>query len=123
MPQSKDELLALTGVGQYVANAVLAVAFGQRQPLLDPNVIRVVTRVTGRRSTRSRPREDRELWALLASLVPAKRSADFGLALVDLGSTTCRTRRPRCYNCPLRPRCIAFATGAVEPADLSDSDI
>jgi A/G-specific adenine glycosylase len=121
VPQSKEALLALTGVGEYVANAVLAIAFAERRPLLDPNVIRLVSRLTGRHSERSRPRDDRQLWALIESLLPRKRATAFGLALVDLGATICRVRRPRCWQCPLRSRCVAFASGAVAPADEADS--
>jgi A/G-specific adenine glycosylase len=120
VPASKEALLALPGVGEYVANAVLAVAFGERRPLLDPNVIRLVGRVTGRASTRVRPREDESFWELLAALSPRERAADFGLALIDLGATVCRSRRPRCYECPLRARCAAFAAGDVTAADTSE---
>jgi A/G-specific adenine glycosylase len=119
VPQSKEALLALPGVGEYVANAVLAVAFGERRPLLDPNVIRLIGRVVGRTSNRARPREDRALWDQLADLLPRRRAPEFALALVDLGAVICRPRRPRCYACPLRPRCSAFATGDVTPAETS----
>jgi len=48
-----------------------------------------------------------------------QRAADFSLALIDLGAMICRPRRPRCYECPLRLRCTAFAAGGVIPADTS----
>jgi A/G-specific adenine glycosylase len=116
VPASQQELEALPGVGRYIARAVLAVAFGQRLPLLDPNVIRVLDRVFDVRSERSRPREDPSLWAFLEELVPPSRSGDFGLALVDLGALICTNRRPKCSGCPLSDRCIAFRTGRVAPA-------
>jgi A/G-specific adenine glycosylase len=123
VPQSKQDLLALTGVGEYVANAVLAVAFGERRPLLDPNVIRLVDRATAHRSQRVRPREDRALWNLIAELLPRDRAPEFALALVDLGAVICRPKRPRCFGCPLRGRCVAFANGDVSPAPLSEKGI
>jgi A/G-specific adenine glycosylase len=116
VPRSKEALLALSGVGEYVANAVLAVAFGERRPLLDPNVIRLIGRAIGWRSPRPRPRDDRALWGLLSDLMPKARAASFALALVDLGAVICRTRRPRCHECPLSERCAAFAAGEVNPA-------
>lgn len=114
VPRDPASLRALTGVGPYVANAVAAVAYGRRVPLLDPNVIRVLDRVFDRRSARSRPRADRELWAFVAWLLPRRRAADFGLALVDLGALVCRPR-PRCDACPLRGRCRAHLLGRVTP--------
>jgi len=114
VPRSKSDLLALPGVGEYVANAVLTVAFGRRMPLLDPNVIRLLDRVFGRTSTRARPRDDAELWEFVAHLLPRRNAREFSLALVDLGAVVCR-RRPRCFECPLRSRCDAFLSGSVEP--------
>jgi A/G-specific adenine glycosylase len=113
VPRRKEELLLLTGVGEYVANAVLTVAFSERRPLLDPNVIRLLERVTGRRSARARPRDDPALWAQVESVLPRSRPADFALGLVDLGATICRARRPRCDVCPLHDRCVALARGGL----------
>jgi A/G-specific adenine glycosylase len=117
VPNQKKALLALPGVGPYVANAVLALGFGEREPLLDPNVIRIIGRVFGIRSERARPRDDRMLWDFLERLVPPSKPAEFGLALIDLGALVCTPRRPRCRECPLSARCIAYATDRVEPAN------
>jgi A/G-specific adenine glycosylase len=119
VPRVKAQLLALPGVGEYVANAVLTVAFGERRPLLDPNVVRLLGRVLGLRSPRARPRDDASLWDFVQELLPSRAAREFNLALVDLGATVCQTRRPRCFACPLRPRCLAFAEGRVDPADPS----
>ena len=120
VPSSKKLLLELPGVGDYVANAVLAVAFGERRPLLDPNVIRLLGRATGIGSRLARPRSDPALWAQVASLLPRLRSTSFSLALIDLGATVCRPRRPRCGSCPLRSRCGALSAGLVQPETRAD---
>jgi A/G-specific adenine glycosylase len=115
VPSTPDELVALPGVGRYIANAVLVVAFGRPLPLVDPSVIRVVERVFGVSSKRSRPRDDPSIWSFVASLVPPDDPATFGLALVDVGALICTPRRPDCFACPLRPRCRAFHAAAVVP--------
>jgi A/G-specific adenine glycosylase len=120
VPDQRDELLALPGVGPYIANAVLALAFGKPAALLDPNVIRIIGRVFGVRSDRARPRDDPMLWAFLEQLVPISKPAEFGLALVDLGALICVPRRPACAECPLSARCTAYRSGDVEPAVSSD---
>jgi A/G-specific adenine glycosylase len=114
VPRSKRALVSLPGVGEYVANAVLTIAFGRRMPLLDPNVIRLLARVLGRTSARARPRDDAALWEFVGELLPRRRAREFSLALVDLGALVCRPR-PHCYVCPLRSRCRAFRSGAVTP--------
>jgi A/G-specific adenine glycosylase len=115
VPTTEGELLALPGVGRYVTNAVLTLAYGRRRPLLDPNVIRLLDRALGVGSARARPRDDAALWDALADLVPTRHAREFALGLVDLGAVVC-VRRPRCYECPLRPRCAAFQSGGVVPA-------
>lgn len=122
VPSAREELLALPGVGQYVANAVRTVAFAQPEPLLDPNIIRLVGRVFGIRTQRARARDDPTLWAFIRSVLPRVRARDFNLALVDLGATVCRARRPQCFSCPFRSRCQAFAAGDVTPAPVPRSD-
>jgi A/G-specific adenine glycosylase len=114
VPSDRESLLRLPGVGSYMANAVLALAFDRTAPLLDPNVIRVLERFFGMRSERLRARDDKRLWSFLERLVPRTQSRDFNLALVDFGSTVCR-KRPLCPDCPLRARCDAYANGTVEP--------
>jgi A/G-specific adenine glycosylase len=117
VPKRKEDLLALSGVGEYIANAVLAVGFGERRALLDPNVIRVLARATGIASARSRARSDPALWEATEALLPRLRSTNFSLALIDIGAGICRPRRPRCRECPFHSRCRALAAGAVRPAD------
>jgi A/G-specific adenine glycosylase len=115
VPESEAELLALPGVGRYVANAVLVLAFGERRPLLDPSVIRLLDRCLGLRSARSRPREDPRLWSVLEYIVSGRNPRAAALGMIDLGAVVCLPRRPRCGTCPLKGRCLAFQRGTVEP--------
>src|SRR5207245_6579662 len=98
------------GVCEYVANAVLVVAYRRRLPLLDPNVIRLVGRFFGIESERPRPRTDRQLWTFVAQLLPKRAAREFSLGLVDLGATVCRAKRPLCSQCPLREKCWALSS-------------
>lgn len=99
IPDDRTRLLSLKGIGPYTSAAVLAFAFGQRVPLLDTNVRRVLQRVFYRRRV-----PDRRLWALAETLLP-RVAYDFNQALMDLGATVCTARRPRCPTCPMRRFC------------------
>jgi A/G-specific adenine glycosylase len=114
VPATEQELLALPGVGPYVANAVLTLAYHERRPLVDPNVIRLIDRAVAIGSTRPRPRDDPRLSEALAILLPPHRAREFSLGLIDLGALIC-TARPRCGVCPLRGRCSALRAGRVVP--------
>lgn len=117
VPQNEAALRSLPGVGRYVANAVLLLAFDEPRPLVDPNVIRLLERVVGVSSTRSRPREDHGLWRLVERIVPRRSPRAVALGLIDLGALVCLPRRPRCAGCPLRTRCTAFQSGRFSPLE------
>jgi len=105
IPRSREELLGLPGVGDYIANAVLCFAFGKDVPLLDTNVIRVVTRVFSFKSKKKRARDDPEMWQFVHGMVPKSNSRNFNLAVLDLAATVCFPKKPKCSVCPINLIC------------------
>lgn len=105
IPDSREDLLALRGIGPSTAGAVLSFAFGQDAPILDTNVRRVLRRVF--LGDDAHPRE-RTLWDLSEALLPPGRAYDFNQALMDIGATVCTARRPRCAACPLASLCRSY---------------
>ena len=109
-PDTYEGLMALPGIGDYTAGAILSIAFGQAVPAVDGNVLRVASRITGSEDnildakTRSRFR------ALTAEIMPGDRPGAFNQALMDLGATVCLPNgEPLCDNCPAREFCTAYA--------------
>jgi A/G-specific adenine glycosylase len=111
MPSSREELLELPGIGEYSAGAVSSIAFGQAEPLVDGNVVRVLTRLFGLRGDPGRAPLKARLWKLARELVPNERPGDFNQALMELGATVCTPRTPRCAECPVARACIARERG------------
>ena len=108
-PASEAELRKLPGIGDYTAAAIAAIAFGHRATVIDSNVERVVSRLYGLgRPTRAMLRD------AVAAITPDERAGDFAQALMDLGATICRPRKPLCAICPLSADCVAFASGEPE---------
>ena len=111
---SADEagLRALSGVGDYTAAAIAAIAFGQRAVVVDGNVERVVARLfaVGDPLPGARPR----IKALADSITPDLRAGDFAQAMMDLGSGICTPKSPKCLLCPLREDCAGYASGNPE---------
>ncbi len=105
LPETREALRALPGVGPYTAAAVLAFAHGRPEPVLDTNVRRVLGRVFLGPRRLARLRGTRALWALAAAVLPPARAYDFNQALMDFGATWCRARAPRCRSCPMRAFC------------------
>ena len=113
VPESVDDLLGLPGVGAYTARAVASFAFGQRHPVVDTNVRRVVARAVLGQGNAGPPSVTRDHAAVEALLPPdAATSARFGVALMELGALVCVARTPRCVECPIADRCAWLAAGA-----------
>ncbi len=111
LPTTADGLRQLPGIGPYTAGAVASIAFGQRVPVLDGNVIRVFARLTDLDADVSQPQVRADLWALAARWLPAERPGDYNQALMELGRTVCKPRAPLCESCPLQTHCRAYAAG------------
>jgi A/G-specific adenine glycosylase len=108
-PDTEQELRRLPGVGDYTAAAVAAIAFGRRAVVIDANVERVTARLF------ALPQPTKAgIRSAVEAITPAERTGDFAQAMMDLGATICRPRRPECRACPLSPDCTAFATGSPE---------
>jgi A/G-specific adenine glycosylase len=110
VPASVEALERLPGVGPYTARAVAAIAFGIPVAAVDTNVRRVLRRVTGEgRVTGEAPTSG--VQAQGDRLVDRARPADWTHALMDVGSTLCRPRRPACAACPLGSWCVHATAG------------
>ncbi|HET9767503.1 MAG TPA: A/G-specific adenine glycosylase [Thermoanaerobaculia bacterium] len=114
IPSTEEQLRCLPGVGDYTAAAVSSIAFGACTPVLDGNVIRVLTRRLACAEDPARPAVRRRLRAVAAELLDADAAGDSNQALMELGATVCTPVVPRCGECPLSPGCAARANGIPE---------
>jgi len=112
VPSDPQTLLGLPGIGRYTAGAILSIAFGQEAPILDANVIRVLSRVhavAGDPKT-SAPVQA-TLWRLAEEAIPKGRAGDFNQAMMELGALICEAGAPRCGSCPVSAECRARGLG------------
>ena len=114
VPSEPEAFRALAGVGAYTAGAVLSIAFGRSEPVLDGNVIRVFTRWDRLDADPKSPAMQRRLWARAGSLADGPLPGAVNQALMELGATLCAPRNPRCSLCPVRAGCAASAAGDAE---------
>ena len=110
-PRAYPDVLALPGIGEYTAGAVCSIAFGQRTPAVDGNVLRVMSRLQASDTPIDQPARKREVRALLADIYP-ENAGDFTQALMELGATVCGPNRaPDCENCPCSGFCLGYQQG------------
>jgi A/G-specific adenine glycosylase len=131
-PRDFEQVLALPGVGRYTAGAVCSIAFNQPRPILDGNVIRVLTRCYGIPGNPRDRRVNARLWQLAAELVQqavevgaaspyasrltfhaSRPCAQFNESLMELGALVCTPRQPRCGACPIAKNCAAYQQGRI----------
>jgi A/G-specific adenine glycosylase len=103
LPRTVVELLSLPGVGDYTARAVAVFGMGQRHPVVDTNVRRVVARVVEGVADAAVTKRD---LALVGDLLPLDATAPTAaIALMELGALVCTSRAPRCTACPVAGSC------------------
>ncbi|MFI3220542.1 MAG: A/G-specific adenine glycosylase [Methylococcales bacterium] len=112
-PDTLEELMALSGIGQSTAGAILSIAFHKSHPILDGNVKRVLTRYKGITGWSGDSQITKQLWAISAELTPIEHCADYTQAMMDLGATVCTRSKPSCTVCPLASHCVALSMGIV----------
>jgi A/G-specific adenine glycosylase len=134
-PEEFDSVLAMPGIGRYTAGAICSIAFGQAQPILDGNVMRVLTRLFGVSGDPRSKETNAQLWQLATALVqeaaavsrPLKITtpikcrnreflpcSEFNQSFMELGALVCTPRQPRCEICPVAKLCVALSSGRVD---------
>jgi A/G-specific adenine glycosylase len=110
-PNTAADLQTLKGIGRYTAGAIASIAFDEPVPVLDGNVIRVLSRLTDLPDDVTTTTAKKHLWQLAGNLVPTERPGDYNQALMELGQTVCLPQNPHCLLCPLSKHCLARQHG------------
>lgn len=110
-PTTFEEVASLPGIGRSTAGAILALSQGQRFPILDGNVRRVLSRYFGVEGSATERAVSERLWQLAEACTPENGVDVYTQAIMDLGATVCTRHKPLCAHCPLSGGCIAKVTG------------
>ncbi len=106
-PRDAESVRRLPGIGRYTAGAILSIAFDAREPILEANTTRLFSRLLAYRGDPASAAGTRLLWAMAEAVLPRRGSGSFNQALMELGSTVCLGRAPRCDACPVAGLCRA----------------
>lgn len=112
MPLEYDELLKLKGIGNYTAGAISSIAYGQPNPAVDGNVLRVLARIREDARPISDAKVKVQVEQELRDVIPVDRPGDFNQAMMEIGACVCVPNgAPNCQACPLSNLCLAYANG------------
>lgn len=107
IPDDPAQISDLPGIGPYTAAAISSIAFGWDCPVVDGNVVRVLSRLFHLTDDPTSSAARKRIDGLAGRLLARGRAGDFNQAMMELGATICTPRRPRCGVCPVNPYCEA----------------
>ncbi len=112
-PTDYAMFLGLPGVGEYTANAVFSIVYQEPRVAMDGNLLRVAARLKVEHGSISQMPVKKGLGRYLALRLAVNRPGDFNQALMDLASSVCVPKKPRCLKCPIRSYCLGYALGVA----------
>jgi A/G-specific adenine glycosylase len=113
-PSSEEDVLALPGIGNYTAAAILSIAFGEKHAVLDGNVARVLARLGAIQGDLREQQRWQELQKTADELLEAKSPGNWNQAMMELGATLCTPKSPQCLLCPVAQFCEGRRLGIAE---------
>lgn len=115
IPREVGELREVPGIGRYTAGAIASIAFERPEPLVEGNVTRVAARLEALEPAAGTAELSSEAWAWAGALIrEAGSPRNLNQALMELGATVCRPRKPACEACPVSSLCRALRSGKPE---------
>jgi A/G-specific adenine glycosylase len=113
MPDGWEDFRKLPGVGDYIAAAVLSIAFEKPYAVVDGNVKRVLARLLLVKAPVNKSTSIKVFKEAATRLLSPQNPATFNQAMMELGATVCKPQQPLCSACPLQRMCLAHGTGRV----------
>lgn len=107
-PAVRSELLKLPGIGEYTAGAILSLAMGLQEPILDGNCIRVLSRIFRLDFFPLKAAELKIYWQKADEWVKHNAPEKVNEAIMELGAKVCTPTQPKCLECPLQDICPSF---------------
>ncbi|WP_163971032.1 A/G-specific adenine glycosylase [Oceanobacillus halotolerans] len=111
VPSEPKQLEKLKGIGSYTKGAILSIAYGQAEPAVDGNVMRVLSRVLKIEEDISVPRTKKLFESIVRELISKENPSSFNQGIMDLGAMVCTPKAPMCMLCPIQQHCTAFDEG------------
>lgn len=112
LPSTYEELIQLPGIGAYTAGAIASIAYKQKVPAVDGNVLRVFSRVLVSEDDILKESTKRKFQNIIMEYLPDDRSDAFNQALMEIGALICvPNAAPRCNICPVASECIGYQSG------------
>jgi len=104
IPDTREELLKIPMIGEYIADAILVFAYGKETAVVDSNVVRIIGRIFGIKA-RGEARRDPRFRKIAQKLLLKGKAREYNWAVIDFAARICTPRNPKCEVCPLKDLC------------------
>jgi A/G-specific adenine glycosylase len=112
-PENHKDIISLPGIGEYTAAAISSISFHQPFPVIDGNVIRVLSRIFGILEKTTSGKGKKEITEMANKLIDKKNPGTYNQAVMEFGALYCKPQNPNCPNCIFRNDCFAFNNNRV----------
>ncbi len=113
-PNTYADIISLPGIGPYTAAAISSFAFGLSYPVLDGNVLRVISRYTSNDGDILSQSTKKEMLKYLQEVFKkVEDPAVFNQAIMNFGAMQCVPSSPECGECIMCKNCKAYEEGIV----------
>ncbi len=117
IPNNYEDLISLPGIGNYTANAILAIAFNKSCIPLDGNIERVLKRYLYLKKDEEIQKDN--LIEKKSIFGISSRASDYAQALMELGAIICKPKNPKCSGCPISKNCKSFKKKDFDSAKIT----
>jgi A/G-specific adenine glycosylase len=122
-PTDYEAILKLKGVGRYTAAAIASFAYNMPYAVVDGNVFRVLSRITGNNTPIDSTSGKKYFTALANEWLDKKNPGIYNQAIMDFGATVCKPLAPLCGTCPFNKVCTACLKGKVKQLPVKEKKI
>lgn len=122
IPDDYECLMKLPGIGSYTAGAILSIAYNQKVPAVDGNVLRILSRILGDYRDISDGKVKKSVEEEVRTFMPQKEASAFNQAMMELGAVICMPNgRPKCIQCPVQEICYAKKWDCMEKLPIKST--
>jgi len=112
-PDNYSDIINLKGIGEYTAAAIISFAFNQVYPVVDGNVMRLISRIYGIKTAINSTEGKKEIYTIAQKLIDKNQPGEFNQAIMEFGALHCKPQNPDCKSCIFKSECIAFKQDLV----------
>jgi A/G-specific adenine glycosylase len=122
-PTLYEDILKLKGIGEYTAAAICSFAFNQPYPVVDGNVMRVISRLKGIEAAMNTSNGKKTIAREAEKLIDPNQPGVFNQAIMEFGALYCKPQKPDCKRCIFRSECVAYRMGKVDKLPVKQAAV